>query len=264
MNSVILSPMRRRRLIALLLLVLFVASVSYSSSYTLDIVDSNGRPRTAYAIYHHQGESLNPVHPVSYDATPTTVLRSDENGHLRIPAAFHLHLPFPLQTPPKLWIDMVYVPELHNAGGRISPGYAATATGSWEMDASRHRAVVYDSSDHPERWQNTLSNLSFNLSPAVRDVKPSKAALVVELIEHFRQEYKGFLARHYGAPRPLPRMPQLFTDDEKRRWKEMVDKDLGERPTWGMEMERLHESEISTYAVVEANLKRGLPPYTQN
>ena len=256
--------MRRRRLLALFLLALLVASVSYSSSYTLDIVDSSGRPRTAYAIYHHQGESLNPVHPVSYNATPMTVVRSDENGRLEIPAAFHLHLPFPLQTPPKLWIDMVYVPELHNAGGRINPGHVATATESWELDVSRHRAVVYDSGDRPERWQSTLSNLSFYMRPAVRDVKPSTAALVVELIEHFRQEYKGFLARHYEAPRPLPRMPQLFNDDEKRRWKEMVDKDLGERPTWGMEMQRLYEGEISTYALVEANLKRGVPPYTQD
>src|SRR5678815_801421 len=83
--------MRRRRLIALVLLVLLVAaSVSYTSGYILDLVDSNGRPQTGYVLYTHQGYSLNPVHPVSYNATRLTVVRSDDNGRLTIPAAFHI------------------------------------------------------------------------------------------------------------------------------------------------------------------------------
>jgi len=52
--------MRRRRPIALVLLVLLVAaSVSYTSGYTLDLVDSDGRPQTAYALYTYQGYWLN-------------------------------------------------------------------------------------------------------------------------------------------------------------------------------------------------------------
>jgi hypothetical protein len=255
--------MSRRRLVALVLLGLLpvAASVSYTAGYTLEIVDSEGRPQRAYALYNHQGQWLNPVHPVSYNATQTTVTRGDDNGRLTIPAAFHVHLPFPVQTHPSLWIDMVYVPRLHNAGGRIGGGYAASAAGAWEMDATWHRAVVFDLSDSPERWQGTLSNLSFFLRPILsgppRDFDPATAATLVELVEHFRAEYTGFLARHGDTPRPRPPMPAtLFSDDEKRRWIEMVDTDLGQRPTWGMEIRRLYETELSVLADVEAELKR--------
>jgi hypothetical protein len=248
--------MRRRRLIALgLLPVLVAASVSYTGRYTLDIVDNAGRPQTAYAVYHHQGESLS-VHPVSYNATPMRVVRTDDTGRLTIPAAFHLHLPFPLQTHPKLWIEMVYVPRLHNAGGRIGPGYAASLAGAWEMDATGHRAVVFDASDRPERWKSTLSNLSFFMDRIVRDAEPSNAVPVLEIIGHFRTEYDAFLARHGDVLRPVPPMPQVYRDDEKRRWKEMVDADLAQQPTWGMEMRRLYEGQLSSLNDVAAGLKR--------
>jgi hypothetical protein len=150
-----------------LLGLLVAASVSYTGPYILDLVDNEGRPQTAYAVYHHQGDSLS-VNPVSYNATPMTVVRSDDNGRLTIPSAFHLHLPFPLQTHPKLWIEMMYVPRLHNAGGRIGPGYAAALAGSWEMDATGHRAVVFDSSDRLEHWKSTLSNLSFFMGRVIK------------------------------------------------------------------------------------------------
>ena len=129
--------MRRRRLIAVVLLVLLVgASVSYTSGYTLDIVDSNGRAQTGYALYTHQGYSLNPVHPVSYNAKGLTVVRSDDNGRLTIPGAFHVHWPFPLQTHPTLWIEMIYVPRLHNAWGRIIRHSPVSEVGVWQMTAS--------------------------------------------------------------------------------------------------------------------------------
>ena len=252
----ILACMRRRQLIALVLLVLLVAaSVSYTSGYTLDIVDSEGRPQVAYALYNHQGYWLNPVHPVSYNATRLTVVRGNDNGRLTIPGAFHVHWPFPLQTHPKLWIEMIYVPGLHNAWARFAQRSAASQVGIWQM-TTQDRAMVFDVSDHPERWHATLSNLSFFMSPAVRDVDRSRAAPLVELIGHFRAEYHAFLARHHDAPRPLPPMPQLFGDEEKRRWKEMVDKELSIRPNWGMEIRRLYEGEVSNLAEVEADLKR--------
>jgi hypothetical protein len=254
--------MSRGRLIALGLLGLLVAaSVSYTRSYTLEIVDKEGRPQTAYALYNHQGHWLNPVHPVSYNATQTTVLRGDADGRLTIPAALHVHLPFPIQTHPSLSIEMVYVPQLHNAGGQIRGGYAASAASAWEMDATRHRAVVFDLSDSPERWRGTLSNLSFFLGPILlgvpRDFDASTAATLVELVEHFRAEYNGFLARYGDTPRSQPPKPaNFFNEDDERRWIEMVETDLARRPTWGMEIQRLHETELSVLAEVEARLKR--------
>lgn len=254
-RSDILAAMRRRRLIALVLLALVVAaSVSYTGPYILDTVDNEGPVQTAYAVYHHPGDSLS-VHPVSYNGTPMTVVGSDDNGRLTIPAAFHLHLPFPLQTHPKLWIEMVYVPRLHNAGGRIGPGYAAALAGSWEMDATRHRAVVFDSSDRLERWKSMLSNLSFFMGRAVSEVDPSNTAPVVELSGTFARSTTPF-ARHGDVLRPVPPMSQLFSDDEKRRWKEMVDADLAQQPTWGMEMRRLYEGQLSSLTDVAAGLKR--------
>jgi hypothetical protein len=127
--------------------------------------------------------------------------------------------------------------------------------GIWQM-TTRNRAMVFDVSDRPERWHGTLSNLSFFMSPAVRDVDHSRAGPLLELIGHFRAEYNAFLVRHNNSPRPLPPMPSLFTDEEKRRWKEMVDTDLSQRPTWGMEIRRLHEAEVSNLAEIETNLKR--------
>jgi len=254
--SDILARMHRRRLIALVLLALLVvASVSYTSGDTLDLVDSDGRPQTGYALYTHQGYSLNPVHPVSYNATRLTVVRSDDNGRLTIPAAVHVHWPFPLQTHPKLWIEMIYVPRLHNAWARIVQRSPASETGIWQM-MTPNRAMVFDVSVRPERWHDTLSNLSFFMSSAVRDVDHSRPRPLLELIGHFRAEYNAFLVRYNDWPRPLPAMPPLFTDEEKRRWKAMVDNDLSQRPTWGMEVRRLYEGEVSNLAEVEASLKR--------
>ena len=39
-------------------------------------------------------------------------------------------------------------------------------------------------------------------------------------------------------------------------WKAMVDADLSQRPTWGMEIRRLYEDEVSNLADLEASLKR--------
>jgi hypothetical protein len=236
-------------------MLLVAASVSYTSGYTLDIVDSDGRPQTGYALYNHQGYSLNPVHPVSYNATGLTVVRCDDNGRLAIPGAFHVHWPFPLQTYPKLRIAMIYVPRLHNAWARIVQRSPASEPGIWQM-TTPNRAMVFDVSDRPARWHDTLSNLSFFMSPAVRDVDHSRAGPLLELMGHFRAEYKAFLVRHNDSPRSLPPMPVLFTDDEKRAWKAMVDTDLSQRPTWGMEIRRLYEDEVSNLADVEASVKR--------
>jgi hypothetical protein len=254
-SSDILGRMRRRRLIALLLVSLVAASVSYTPGYTLDIVDSAGRPQTGYALYTHQGYSLNPAHLVSYNATRLTVVRGDDNGRLTIPAAFHVHWPFPLQTHPTLWIQMIYVPRLHNAWARIVQRAPASEAGIWQM-TTPNRAVVFDVSDRPEDWHGTLSNLSFFMSPAIRDVDPSRAGPLLELIAHFRAEYRAFLLRHYDSPRPLPPMPQLLTDEEKRAWQAMVDTDLSQRPTWGPEIRRLYEGEVSNLATIEATFKR--------
>ena len=51
-------------------------------------------------------------------------------------------------------------------------------------------------------------------------------------------------------------MPVLFGDEEKRRWADMVEADLAREPTWGMQVRRLYEREISSLSEIEASLRR--------
>jgi hypothetical protein len=155
---------------------------------------------------------------------------------------------------------MAYVPRLHNAYGRIAGGDPVATAGTWEMDAAGRRAVAFDLTDSPERWQGTLANLSFFIGHLVsaqsRRRDGSATARLRELISHFRAEYDAFLSRHGDTPRPRPSMPALLNDDERRRWTEMVEKDLTERPTWGLEVRRRFETELKSLARFEAGLKR--------
>jgi hypothetical protein len=242
---------------------LLVASVTFTRGRTLAIVDSEGRPQVAYSVYRHQGSRLNPAHPVSYDARPPTLVRSDSAGRLRLPSAVHVHLPFPLQTGPRLWVEVIYVPALHNAGGRIggdytAGDYTASAEGEWEMAPGGNRAVVFDLSGRPERWQATLSTLSFFLgslvAPSRRAADRTEASAIVELIGHFRQEYEAFLARWGETLRPRPAMPRFLAEYERQGWMDMIDRDLRERPTWGGEIRRLYEREVAYLTEVAATL----------
>lgn len=155
---------------------------------------------------------------------------------------------------------MVYVPGLHNAGGRIAPLYVASTAGVWEMDSTGHRAVVFDMSDDPERWQGTLSNLSFFLGPLLpprsQELDPATAATLVELIGHYRAEYEGFLARHADATAATADARDVL----QRRRQAAVDRNGRHRArpaaTWGMEIRRLYEREMVSLTEIEAALKQ--------
>jgi hypothetical protein len=119
----------------------------------------------------------------------------------------------------------------------------------------------FDLSGDPERWQATISNLSFFLGPLLYPLSPDRdplaAAMLAELSGHYRAEYEAFLARYDDAPRPQPKMPATFINEEERkRWIEMVETDLGQRPTWGMEIRRRYERQIAALDEIEAVLKR--------
>ena len=92
-----------------------LASVSLNSGRTLRVVDANGAPvRTVLVIYHHEGGRPNPVHPVTYQASGRSVVESDTDGRVHIPMSVHAHWPFPIETNPRLVVDLVYAPPLHN------------------------------------------------------------------------------------------------------------------------------------------------------
>ena len=216
---------------------------------------------SVYIVYHHEGHRLNPVHPVTYRAGRRAVIRGDGAGQVTIPATLHVHRPFPIETHPALVMDLVYAPRLHNAVGSITAGTNSVA-GLFQIEHDRRRLTMADLGSQPERWEGTLRNLSSmihrlhdrrdsQLLPARRD--PATAALLNELIAHFRREYAAFLDRYRDTARPRPDQPaflQFAPEDERQRWREMIGEHLAREPRWGMLIERLYRDELEAFAVI--------------
>ena len=75
------------------------------------------------------------------------------------------------------------------------------------------------------------------------------------LAGHFVQEYGAFLDRYGDVTRPRPRMPYGLTEEERRAWNEMVDRDLAREPRWGDAAQRLFAREVERFARVESDSK---------
>jgi len=263
-NDKVRDVRRVRLALLLLLLLLVVASVSVHPRRTLRVVDPQGQPLVAYIAYRYQGSTLNPVHPVTYDASALALARTGDDGRVTFPWAVHRHLPFPIQTHSSRWAEMVYVPRLHNAHGRFGPGPIAQR-GVFEFDPAERRVVVIDVSDRPELWEGTLMNLSsmiqrlvpkpFRPGAGLRGRDAVTADLALELIGHFRQEYEAFLARHGTVLRPTPPRPAMWNDEEIRRWEAMVAADLAAEPTWGAQARRLFGTYSSYFREYEDELR---------
>ena len=242
--------MRRSRLVLLVfVLLLAAASVSIHAGGTLRILDAQGQPIRAYVAFRYQGSTLNPVHPVTYNASAMALVQADADGRVTFPLAVHVHLPFPLQTHPSRWVEMVYAPSLHNALARFG-GTAISQRGVFEFDRDARRVMMTDASEQPAIWEGTLSALSsmiqqvvpkpFQPDARLRHRDPMTADLALALIGHFRQEYDAYLARHGDAIRPMPPRPQMWNDEDKRRWEEMVTANLVAEPTRGIQARRLY------------------------
>ncbi len=107
--------MTRLRWLALVLVgLLAISSLSISPGRTFTLADRSGAaPGPAYVAYTYAGYRPNPVHPVTYHARPLALARSDDAGRIAIDTTYHVHRPFPLETPPSLQVELVYVPRLH-------------------------------------------------------------------------------------------------------------------------------------------------------
>jgi hypothetical protein len=159
---------------------------------------------------------------------------------------------------------MVYAPSLHNALAR----FGRTEISQWgvfEFDRDARRVVITDASEQPAIWAGTLSALSsmiqrvvpkpFRPDARLRDRDPMTADLALALIDHFRQEYDAYLARHGDAIRPMPPKPQMGDDEDKRRWEEMVTADLAAEPTRGIQARRLYGYYSTYFREYEAELR---------
>jgi hypothetical protein len=252
--------MTRLRWVVLVLAVLVAGgSVSFQPAQTFEFVTSTGTPAgPVYVAYSYLGSRPNFVHPVTYEARPLALRRGDEAGRVAFERSVIMHRPFPLETHPALWTDMVYAPSLHNAWGQLNPG-SPSYTGVFEIDSAGRRATVGDLSDRPDRWEGTMRNLASVISRLIatpegeaplRERDPASAALTRELIGHFRQEYDAFLARYSGVDRPRPEMPdfvRMSGGEEQRRWIATIDADLAREPRWGMVVTRLFRIQLRQF-----------------
>jgi hypothetical protein len=255
-----LVPARPFRVFAgILLIAAAAASMSITPRRTIELVDDGGAAaHPGYVAYEYLGHRPNPVHPVTYRARPLALARSDATGRVLIPTAFHMHAPFPVKTHPSLRIALVYVPRLHNAWGQLSDG-APSRPGIFTITVPGRRAQVADLSDRPALWEGTLRNVASLIhqlvsrpagEPRLQDVDPATAALTVELIDQFRDEYDAFLSRYRDVIRTRPEMPahiRWSSAEEQRRWTEMIDADLTREPRWGPLIARLFADELRVF-----------------
>jgi hypothetical protein len=260
------SIMSRLRVAAVVIALLLVAgSVSYSCGRTYTFVDEANAPiDPIYVAYYHSGSRPNPVHPVSYRASPLRVIRSDAPGQLVIPGKLHVHLPFPIETHPSVDVELVYAPRVHNAWERLHVD-AFPMPLLFGLDRNRRKATVPDLSAKPDSWHGTLGNLSSVINRLVAprvdgshqlvSTDRTTVALTRELIGHFRSELAAFLTTFAETPRQKPEMPpyaRWSRPEEQQRWAESVEADLAREPTWGALIRRLYTDELRYFAEWEA------------
>ena len=253
--------MTRGRLVGIAVgLALALASVSIEGGRTLRVVDMNGAPVPGvWVTYHHEGTRPNPAHSTTYQATGRSLVQGDSAGEVDIPPSVHVHWPFPIETPPKLRVDLVYAPDLHNGLATIGDRAIARTGATVAGDLANVRLA--DLASDPERWEGTLMNLSSmigdliserTLRPPRRKATPETAALTRVLVEDFSREYSAFLDRYGHVTRPRPEMPPALrassTEADLRAWEVMVDKDLAREPLWGDRAERLFAREVEQFA----------------
>ena len=244
--------------------VLAVASVSWTEPITLRLTDEHGQPASdAYVRFHYSGHLINPVHPVTYVARESAIIRANADGRATIPRRLHVRRPLPLSTPPSVFIDHVYVPRLHNAFGPVTP-YTMSRPGVFAIGENHTDLTISDVSGSPELWERSLDDLH----DCIRDTMfrsdsagmrppddPPTAAYVRELIEHLRREYAAFQAQHGQVARTRPPEPQWGSERDRQLWREQIDAQLAREPLWGPFVERKWDRNLKELAGIEAAVK---------
>ena len=254
--------MTRRQLFAVALALLALLSVSIDRGRTLRVVNIDGAPvESVYVIYHHAGYRLNPAHSTTYEASRRSIARSRSAGRIEIPASVHVHWPFPIETHPRLWVDLVYAPALHNGLATIVDR-AIAQPGAFDVAADLASVRLADLSESPAMWEGTLRNLSSIIGRLIGErssrARPDTTALIRVLAGHFAQEYGAFVDRYRDVVRPRPQITaglQFSTEQERRAWNEMVDRDLAREPRWGDVAQRLFARDAERFATLEADSK---------
>jgi len=232
--------------------VLTIASFSASCGRTLTITDLPGAPVSgAYAIYHYEGWTFSLGESITYQASPVAILKSDASGLVAIPGIVRVHWPF-IQGAPELAVDLIYAPTLHNGLAWVNRRVAISRPQEFDVSADLQTVRLAEVSADPVRWEGTLGNLRSLLDRLTSQQMRGEAAppLTAELIERFTLEYAAMLDRYGETPRVAPVMPEALrtaSDQEKREWQAMVEKDLAARPRWKDELERGYGTQVRLF-----------------
>ena len=251
-------------IVVALLALVAMATVSWTSGTTVRFTDEADAPASdAYVQYHYYGSLINPVHPVTYVARGSVIVRADADGRVRISGRIHLRRPLPLSTPPRLFIDHVYVPRLHNAFGPIAEG-TTSRRGVFTVDESLHHVTVADVSGDPGRWASSLDYLfdgireTLSRDGSMTPASPGDrrtAAHARELAGHLRREYAAFLGRYGQTARRRPPAPQWGSERDRQLWEQQTEAQLAREPLWGPYFERMWRNNLTELASLEASLE---------
>ena len=138
---------------------LALSSVSMDLGRTLRVVDFEGAPvDEVFVIYHHEGDRFNLAHSTTYRASPQSVVRSRSAGRVELPASVHVHWPFPIESHPRLRVDLLYAPALHNGLATIGDR-AMAQPGAFEVGSDLASVRLADLAGNPTLWEETLQNV---------------------------------------------------------------------------------------------------------
>ena len=226
--------------------------------------DAAGAPASdAYVRYHYDGDLINPVHPVTYIARGSVILRADALGRVTIPGRLHVRRLLPLSLPPRLFIDHAYVPRLHNAFGPIAEG-TMSRPGVFAIDEGRQHVTVVDVSEDPDRWASSLHYLfdcirgTLSRDGSRTPASPGDtrtAAHARELVGHLRREYAAFLRRYGQTARGRPPGPLGGSEQDRLVWEQQIEEQLAREPLWGPYFERMWRHHLTELASLEASIK---------
>ena len=123
---------------------------SYTSSFSVLVVDKNGKPLPgAFIPYSYEGDFFALVEAHSY-VVEAGILVTDQNGQYRVPALFETHSLF--KSGAKLAVWSGYCPTTHSM---FVQDYKARRT---------HKIVVADNSNNLKAWADDLKAFSWSCS----------------------------------------------------------------------------------------------------
>ena len=235
-----------------------VACVSVSADVVGRLVDERGRPvASAHIAYYYSGTRFNFAHPVTA-TRPGAIARTGADGTYRLPPL--LTVKPPLDGSFRLWIELVYAPQLHNAFGPVGP-LTESIPGVVQIDRAQGLMTFADLTDDPDGWARSMERLysfvRFSLERSrndhpFADVPPATKA---ELAQEVAREYQAFLHRH-GAARRQPGADDpswaFLTEDERGQRRKARAEAIARDPLWGPHMERLWRKRLEELARITA------------